>query len=378
GVERHDGVEPVPALIRRLSPEFDSIKMSKATKQPDAENEMQETFVVKVDDTEYKILKERTTEPATGNASSLSFKGAGFSFFRDALQMKNYKIVNDDSNENIKLLIYRSPRQTYWRIAGRFDSYDAALKARNGFVNNLRKINLQSEGFHVVEHVLLKPHLQSKQYGFRIFDDHRHLQLVHNDWTSFEERDKHIAKLLDFIRTRTGELHVDFENEFEGICKIAVDHGENPKHFVRPSLLRQADKEKKVNLRDIYHRLELSLEDLAASGSKGYFRIKPMALLSNKSEVAEDFFNFRITIVLPSWSARFRDIPFREFVQKLFIEHCPAHIRLNFLWLDIDEMRSFEDKYFEWLEELNKDKSSRQVTELADNLVAQLYDPKDH
>jgi len=73
----------------------------------------------------------------------------------------------------------------------------------------------------------------------------------------------------------------------------------------------------------------------------------------------EDPYSFRVTFVLPCWPKRFRDKGFREFVKKAIYAETPAHIQANIYWLGIEQMRSYEEAYFEWLIEMSYDKIPR-------------------
>jgi len=66
----------------------------------------------------------------------------------------------------------------------------------------------------------------------------------------------------------------------------------------------------------------------------------------------EDPYSFRITFVLPCWPKRFRDKGFREFVKKTIYAETPAHIQVNIFWVGIEEMRNYEEAYFNWLIEI--------------------------
>jgi hypothetical protein len=60
----------------------------------------------------------------------------------------------------------------------------------------------------------------------------------------------------------------------------------------------------------------------------------------------------------------------------MFIENSPAHIRLNFIWLNVNEMKEFESRYFDWLAAINKDISSLQISEMADAMITWLTNAK--
>ena len=64
-----------------------------------------------------------------------------------------------------------------------------------------------------------------------------------------------------------------------------------------------------------------------------------------------DPYSFRVTVVLPSWPARFRDAGFRHLVEKTLFLEIPAHVSPTVFWLDHEGMRRFEDAYRLWLVE---------------------------
>ncbi|HET6255442.1 MAG TPA: hypothetical protein VFE32_15285 [Puia sp.] len=71
----------------------------------------------------------------------------------------------------------------------------------------------------------------------------------------------------------------------------------------------------------------------------------------NDSLAGLDPYSFRVTIVLPSWPARFRDPGFRHLVEKTLFLEIPAHVSPNVYWVGHEDMRRFEDAYKSWLTE---------------------------
>ena len=65
-----------------------------------------------------------------------------------------------------------------------------------------------------------------------------------------------------------------------------------------------------------------------------------------------DPYSFRVSVVLPAWSRRFRDINFRNFVETTIRSEAPAHTYLKLCWVSHEGMRAFEDCLCEWEEEL--------------------------
>jgi hypothetical protein len=61
-----------------------------------------------------------------------------------------------------------------------------------------------------------------------------------------------------------------------------------------------------------------------------------------------DPYSFRMSVVLPSWPARFRDLRFRRFVEETLRREAPAHVLLRICWVSHDQMRAFEQAYDAW------------------------------
>jgi len=67
-----------------------------------------------------------------------------------------------------------------------------------------------------------------------------------------------------------------------------------------------------------------------------------------------DPYSYRITVLLPSWPERFRNVRFRQHVEETIRLETPAHIYPRICWISHCEMQTFEEKYESWLDELSK------------------------
>jgi len=63
-----------------------------------------------------------------------------------------------------------------------------------------------------------------------------------------------------------------------------------------------------------------------------------------------DPYSFRISIVLPYWPKRFQNANFRIFFEDTLRREAPAHIGLRICWLDPKQMLEFDRRYRTWLE----------------------------
>lgn len=65
----------------------------------------------------------------------------------------------------------------------------------------------------------------------------------------------------------------------------------------------------------------------------------------------EDPYSFVVTIVMPAWRGRFANMAFREFFERTLRLEAPAHVVLNICWVSCDHMGRFESAYRNWLVE---------------------------
>jgi hypothetical protein len=64
--------------------------------------------------------------------------------------------------------------------------------------------------------------------------------------------------------------------------------------------------------------------------------------------INEDFFDLNVSLLLPDWPARFQEESFRDYISDVFQERIPAHLSNEILWLNVNEMKAFEEKYHVW------------------------------
>src|SRR5574343_402310 len=62
-----------------------------------------------------------------------------------------------------------------------------------------------------------------------------------------------------------------------------------------------------------------------------------------------DPYTYRVTVVLPAYTGRFRDMDFRRFVEETLRQEMPAHILPRICWVNSDDMAAIEKAYRDWL-----------------------------
>ncbi len=110
--------------------------------------------------------------------------------------------------------------------------------------------------------------------------------------------------------------------------------------------------------------------------SEGFHVVEHMLLrpqTKNEHEnvkVPDDFYGYRISIVLPSWTARFHNTKFRSLVEETIRLNCPAHVYPDFFWVDFEKMILFETLFKKWhLEKIRNFKKNAILDEYSEKLA---------
>ncbi len=74
-----------------------------------------------------------------------------------------------------------------------------------------------------------------------------------------------------------------------------------------------------------------------------------------------DYYSFRISVVLPYWTERFRNMDFRGFAEDTIHRETPAHILPKFCWVSMYDMHRLETAYTDWFAENKKYKPNMNV-----------------
>lgn len=217
-----------------------------------------------------------------------------------------------------------------------FDQHDAATAWIERMIRWFDDLVRQSSGFHVVEHVLLRPVLE-KQY-------HLVLKLssgaaMRSAVTDYKEAQQELLAdiiLLGceekyYIVQRTGKLNRVILEDAEGNALAYLD-----KQFSDTPSARQHIAEVWI---PYFRKLDMDRHP-----------IPPEAHFEQTAESRSvDGFNTpRISLVFPNWVPRFQDPEFRVWLQHCICQCMPAHIGIHLQWLNIDQMTKFERIYTNW------------------------------
>ena len=248
------------------------------------------------------------------------------SFLRNGIFIDNYKILQPADNDFI--LSYHAGEKEEWIALGRFEKHNEAIQAANQLRLFLIDLNLQSENLYLVEHLLLNTNNDNRCYSLQASDEQGEVQF----------------KLLEPV-TR---------DEIEKLGKVVEEAFENPSVFeIRKTgkedflILLETENKDAFYCMHRFENREVAVQFLNDFKTQK-FNIGKYYSQSENEQFPIYFMDFTVTAVLPDWSARFYNEKFRAWCEELLEERRPAHLKLNFLWLNAPEIRQFEKLYFGW------------------------------
>jgi hypothetical protein len=317
-----------------------------------------ERIVIHPNEEEPDILPDANEHLLTGH---ITFKGQTERLFQSAIEENNYKVLPARS-EGETWVLFKHPADKKWsRVSKHADEYEA-MEALKNTIRFFKEVSIESEGFYVLEHLLLKPSLEAQQYGFKFADAANNGLVQQSEWQSFAKREATIKELLAIGAAAATDNDSTTANRLQDLCffynnalTLSQQPGRQPA-FMRPD-------------KDAIAHFINNLAQFARRPTDFYPSFEYTVQLADGTEIAEDFFNFRMTIVFPSWPARFQDKSFRELAEAMFREECPAHLKVSFLWLSLSQMKVFDALYFNWLQAIRTDADSALTQTLSQELI---------
>jgi len=327
----------------------------------------EEVFEVKKDlETTYRPLRTREiskwkTERGAGNIPNATFGEIGYkTLFKETLNFGNYRLSKPDSSaENVRVIFQREPNK--WVSLFECSGEEEAVQNIFEIIDFFAGKNQQSEGFYLVDHILLNDFIQRSYHGFCFLDEYGNplVRTTENEsWCLTEtERMNRVSAFFDRgisenswiledgawkIKNEKGLILASIESETEDFGRLFKQVN---------SLIQLFD-----NTRGTNGRLRLQeVEKIRLKGSMdarnknfGQRRLVFQRKLFSGEIISEDFFDLKVSFLLPDWPARFQDERFKDYVTGVFYERIPAHLSNEILWLNVNEMRAFEEKYHAW------------------------------
>lgn len=314
----------------------------------------------------YRPLREKEIEKwrngkITGKTPNAMFGEIGYkTLFKETLNFENYRLsTHGSSEEKVRVIFQREPNK--WVSLFECSNEEDAVQKIFGMVDYFAEKNTQSEGFYLIDHIRLNDFMQSGYYGFCFLDEYGSplVRTFENESWCLTEAER-MNRVSAFLKQGISEK---FWISANGNWKIKNEKGlilasveSKTEDFGRlfkqvRNLIQLFDNSNETNGRMRLQEVEkIRLKGSMEVRNRNYSqrRLVFQRKLFSGEIIGEDFFDLNVSLILPNWPARFQEERFRDYLTGVFYERIPAHLNNEILWLNVNEMKAFEEKYREW------------------------------
>jgi hypothetical protein len=279
---------------------------------------------------------------------------------------RNYEIYQHD---DIHTVLFKTGKNNRLELF-RKDSAAAAKEYIDKIIQYLHQLSRNSEGFHVVEHTLLRP-ISKALYGLELLDENNQPILKQFNYQPLEKQEL-IAENLDKLGIAKERFLIqEIKNGFEVILteekintkgKVSIEN--IAKYVNTVDTVIEAD--------EVIDNIIRFLKDNYKKGTDIFTLIQFPAAEQRPSYLEEKYYAFRMSIVLPKWCNRFNNEDFKQLFFQTIQANIPAHIRVDYHWMSFEDLMEFETAYDFWLGEKRKADESTITIDTASYIIAHL------
>ncbi|NHN24077.1 hypothetical protein FIA58_000170 [Flavobacterium jejuense] len=286
--------------------------------------------------------------------------------------------------------------KTYWQN----DNISGLEKriARKLGIEEYTRRNLgdgNTEGFHMVEHILLRPR---KSYPFALNVSYSPKEII-----SFEAVETNVAMTRCMVSSHTlkigeeiqisaneiyqenytissiGDNYFEIEAPFQEATATGLwQHEQDIRYFIKTANIgvfkEVASSSDRTFCEVGKNSLQVNdfIEITRTQHYNGVYQV--LAVFENGFEIAVPFsegettgrwmplaipndpYSLQLTFVFPKWMERYQNTSFRKFVEQTVREETPAHITAYIKWFDSTEMQDFDKSFQTFLGRINNQK----------------------
>jgi len=273
------------------------------------------------------------------------------------IHAQNYLVGQSPKHKDFSVLLKEDDN---YLLLGNYPSLEEANIAAASLKNLLINLNIKSEGFFLLENILLRPQTEDKKFGFYILDEKGIPFLQTAGEFDFQKRKKLIEDLEYHL---VNYENYDVERREDGNFEV---HLQIPDLNLTLKSIRNYE-----SVQEIHNKMEQVYDFLANKHDLAPYNEKIELYIKDKDdekEIPESFYNFQVSCFMPNWTSRFADKEFRKVFEETLLQIIPSHISFKCFWFDVDEMRTVEKLFNMWLNA--KQKSTKEDTQVSENIIS--------
>ena len=259
----------------------------------------------------------------------------------------SYFISNELGDGNLFKLFFKSIQESIPTAIAEFDSFEEANRGLEKLCQKFSDLNKKSEGFHVAEHILLRP-LLDDQFQLEISIENKINVFFTSVNTNSFEYNKILLRDICILGTKKENFTIEAnpnpkigENDFTIYLKDKMENNLLKLNLPFLSILiAQTYIEEKLVV--FFNLLSKDRSFIPSS-----VQIKPIDNDKLQTDL-NGFFNSQISLIFPNWLPRFNEPDFKELLNHSILNCLPANLKINKIWLGKNDMKAFELLFFEW------------------------------
>ncbi|HEX5433242.1 MAG TPA: hypothetical protein VFY05_03310 [Candidatus Angelobacter sp.] len=312
----------------------------------------------------FTLARERIETPRLAGEPDLNDLHHNFVFSSEDSSVLQQLLASGRSRENYRLHAYEGGYRILFQPGSSQHAQEIhhartrreAEQSIDALVRYFRELKQETqqwyggERMHVVEHILLRPHENVRQYCVRIADSHLRVHLVGVPVES-SHRKAHLNLILQH-----GQDAVNYRIKTHGPGRHYFVLHDNEKPIATGTTIFASEQETAA-------AIERLMEVMRSLG-----REPDASRKLPQASVADDFYSNRVSVFLPNWPMRFQNNEFKLYAEQLLAENAPAHLAVECFWLSMHEIREFERLLREW-------KNLKRTVELGNKAPEHTGDP---
>ncbi len=235
------------------------------------------------------------------------------------------------------------------------------LDTRDRLIARLQKINQAGEGWYFLENILLRPdHAPGALLIFEVPLPGGEQVAQLRSLTFTNERDLNDLS-TDLLVLATHAANWAVIADEDAWRAVLLKNGE-PLMISLPYATGEAAGQMVRHLM----RLCLDIRNHEPASINNYLRQETERFPGY--DISAGFYSLRLSIISPAWPALLQQQDFRQLFQQIVATNIPAHLSVDYYWLEPDEMTTFSTLFKAWLE-AKKEEDQNNAQQLALRLI---------
>lgn len=351
--ENISGLEKRVALslnLKNFTKRYFSAPLLKVFDLSSAKKDQNSWELVEIDTDRKKVIAYKLPDDQYEDFA-VHFYGSGIQLIREIFEiLTNEKSIYclTSSDKNNHYLLMKQRQSAYPFVLYESVILKDCLDVKSGIMDKFGALDQESEGFHVIEHVLLRP-LEPVSFLFSFLDPEGAIFLEGIFSGDFKQQ-KSLGEDLVTYGVEIGNYSIQeheglntysiflYNLEHEPIAKLTKEF--YSKSAAKKSIETSMEYFKKILAKEI--ELETVLDINHAGGTGQGFP-------------SEFQFSDTLSFLFPDWPSRFQKADFVKYIKNLISENIMAHHAVNIYFINLEYFSRFEELYHQWLFLKNQD-----------------------